>query len=380
MVLLDKSVSEEPKLLLPVPDIGQGWCHAYFIYDVADTIDLAKLKEIGTGFQQAQLVLRAMPAPVYIQFAVPPLSVDLPEQIIDIDRCAIRAKFYDYGIISVCLSINYAGSWNDFVKTARRLRQSQEFVQYSAQVLSQLQKLTMSALRMPHAPIMEDYFVFEVAAFESKITSSELSGKYRSQLGMLVLGETELLSVLEEQDAMRFVFSYSESDLAIVHWDTAFVFDTGEGAEAVKSILEFANTQLVEMRTYDTRLDEELDRIYKWKEGRSEIRAFGGRRAANEQTAQMRRLLVDIRELCDRANNALKFIGDAFYARLYRGVALRLGLPDWQQQVESKLSSVGEIYRLTTDQSQNARGEFLEIIVIVLIMVEIIFGALEAWR
>jgi hypothetical protein len=52
-------------------------------------------------------------------------------------------------------------------------------------------------------------------------------------------------------------------------WDAAFVFDTRDGADAAASILEFANTQLVEWRTYDVRLDAELDTSYKMDWGRT---------------------------------------------------------------------------------------------------------------
>lgn len=321
-----------------------------------------------------------MPSPGYIQFVVPPLSVDLPEVLLEDCKFVVRAKFYDYGIISIRLSLNFSGTWNEFARLACHLKQSEELAQRSTETLGQLLNLAGLALRIPHAPLVEDYFVLEVRAFQSKLTSSELLERHRSSLAALLLGEPEPLAISEEQDAVRFAFSYSQSDLTVVHWDAAFVFDNREGAEAVNSILEFANTQLVELRTYDARLDDELSKIYKWKLARLHTRAFWGRRTLDDQTVQLRRLLVDVRELCDRANNALKFIGDAFYARLYRGVSVRLGLPDWQQQVESKLSSVGEIYRFTTDQAQNARGEFLEIIIIVLIVVEILFGALEAWH
>ncbi len=98
------------------------------------------------------------------------------------------------------------------------------------------------------------------------------------------------------------------------------------------------------------------------------------------RTYQLRNLLVDVRELCDRSNNALKIIGDAFYARLYRGIALRLGLNDWQQQIESKLDSIGEIYRFATDKIQHVRSQFLEIIIIILIAFEIIIGVMRMGR
>ena len=50
-------------------------------------------------------------------------------------------------------------------------------------------------------------------------------------------------------------FSYHEDDLTIVQWDTAFVYDRTESARAIEDILEFANSQLLELRTYDALLD-----------------------------------------------------------------------------------------------------------------------------
>jgi hypothetical protein len=158
-----------------------------------------------------------------------------------------------------------------------------------------------------------------------------------------------------------------------VQWDAAFVFDRPDGGEAIMDILEFANSQLVELRTYDARLDDELNAIYAQRPGRP--RRLRGREAG-ERADRVRYLLVDILELTDRTSNALKIIGDAYYARFYRAASGRLGLGDWQRQIDAKLRSVSEIYRVFQDQAQYARSEFLEIIVIVLIAVEAVIGIL----
>jgi uncharacterized Rmd1/YagE family protein len=51
-------------------------------------------------------------------------------------------------------------------------------------------------------------------------------------------------------------------------------------------------------------------------------------------------------------------------------------LKDWQRQIDTKLQIVNEMYRFFTDQAQAARGEFLEMIVIALILIEIVVGLL----
>lgn len=225
----------------------------------------------------------------------------------------------------------------------------------------------------PHTPLLEDYFVFQVETFSPPATATSLLSDCRTELASLMMWEEKPLTTSEQDEVLRVHFSYFETDLVVLHWDDAFVYEIGECAQAVEDILEFANTQLVEFRTYDARLDAELDEIYKWNLVRKRPTVLG-RRAALQRTDQLRNLIIDVRDLSDRSTNALKVIGDAFYARLYRAIADRLGLADWEQQIESKLNSVAEIYRFATDQAQYTRSEFLEIVIIVLIMIEIILS------
>ena len=83
----------------------------------------------------------------------------------------------------------------------------------------------------------------------------------------------------------------------------------------------------------------------------SGARSVFGRREA-DLAANVRYLIVDVLELIDRSSNALKVVGDAYYARIYRAAAARLGLADWQRQIDSKLASVGDIYRFFIDQAR----------------------------
>jgi len=355
------------------PYIKTARFHAYFIYDVADTIDLARLQSIGgDDFQKAQLDLRTVSAPSYIQFSVPPLMVSSPHTVVDGHQAVVRLKFYDYGTVAIRLSFDYSGSWNEFADFTHKLRLSDNLTRSAETLLASTLKQANGALNKAHSPLLEDYFILEIESFEPAITSSELLNDHRNALASLMLSETRQLSALEQEEAFRFHFSYFETDLAVIQWDSAFVFDTREAAEAMENILEFANTQLVELRSYDARLDSELDEIYKWNLGRKQPHWLWGRRAVARRTDRLRGLLVDIQELTDRSSNAVKIIGDAFYARLYRGAAQRFCLSDWQNQIEGKLTSVGDVYRLATDEAQHVRSEFLELIIIALIVIEIL--------
>jgi uncharacterized Rmd1/YagE family protein len=53
-------------------------------------------------------------------------------------------------------------------------------------------------------------------------------------------------------------------------------------------------------------------------------------------------------------------------------VAARLGLSTWKGSVQEKLQTLDDIYRFAVEQSAMARGEFLEIIVVLILVLELV--------
>jgi hypothetical protein len=358
------------------PAIEAGTFLAYFIYDVADTIALERLGSIaGGGTARAPLQLRREASPGFIEFPVPPVIARLPDTASGI---SVYAKIFDYGVISVRLGIPFSGTWNEFAVFTRKLRSEDALPNLARTTLDALLTDISATLDEPHQPLAEEYFIFAVESFAAPVHSTQLLQDHATALASLLLCEERSITSGEQEEALRIAFSYFDNDLVVVQWDTAFVYDRREGAGAVTDILEFANTQLVELRQHDALLDAELDTIYKI-DIKIQPRRFG-RTEAQQAADRVRFLIVDVLELTDRTSNALKIIGDAYYARLYRGASQRLGLRDWQQQIDSKLQSVGEMYHFFSDQAQTARSEFLEIIIIILIVLEIVIGILALRR
>ena len=76
----------------------------------------------------------------------------------------------------------------------------------------------------------------------------------------------------------------------------------------------------------------------------------------------------------ERADNALKLIGDQYLSRVYALASTRFHLPEWQQSIRRKLDTVGDVYDLLVQQAGGTRMEVLEIVVIVLIALEIVLA------
>jgi hypothetical protein len=355
-------------------DIASGAVRAYYLFDVADTIDLGKTSALGVESRAPAALPLRLHAPPYLQFPVPPLVANLPEADFDGLRCSVRLKMYDYGVVSLRLSFSAGGTWNDLLSTVERARSDESIARFAESTAARICDEYAQALDDRHAALIEDYLIIEIDRFEEPVDAETLLDDHSAALAGLLLGERKRLAATEAEEALRMRFSYHEDDLTIVQWDTAFVYDRKESARAIDDILEFANSQLLELRTYDALLDTELDGIYKMQPG-GPPRSLRGQREA-EQAATLRYLIVDVLELTDRSSNALKVVGDAYYARIYRAAATRLGLSDWQRQIDTKLASVGEMYRFFSDQSRSRRDQFLEVTIVALVAIEVVIGIL----
>jgi uncharacterized Rmd1/YagE family protein len=59
---------------------------------------------------------------------------------------------------------------------------------------------------------------------------------------------------------------------------------------------------------------------------------------------------------------------------VYRLLATRFHLPEWEQGIRHKLDVLEGVYKVISDQAAHFRSEFLEILIILLILIEVIMG------
>jgi uncharacterized Rmd1/YagE family protein len=65
-------------------------------------------------------------------------------------------------------------------------------------------------------------------------------------------------------------------------------------------------------------------------------------------------------------------IGDIYAARLFHLVAARLGVALWKASVEEKLKTLDDIYRFAVEQVSIARGHFLELTIVLILVFELV--------
>jgi len=191
----------------------------------------------------------------------------------------------------------------------------------------------------------------------------------RHALAQILRAEERPLSESRVEDALRRSISYGPDDLLVVDWSTAVAVG---GSADERLVLEFANTELLELRHLDKRLDRDLERA---------SRALGRPRRwifAGADLRQVARLQVEAAMLYESVNNAVSLLGDQWLAEVYALIAERYDLEKWQESVAHKLASLESIYQKIADESAVRRSELLELIIIALIALEVSWGSLFA--
>lgn len=83
---------------------------------------------------------------------------------------------------------------------------------------------------------------------------------------------------------------------------------------------------------------------------------------------------MEANALYERTGNALKLVGDPYLARVYRLVAARFHLDTWEENIQRKLEVAEGVYQVVSDQASHFRTEFLEVVVVLLILIEIVLA------
>jgi hypothetical protein len=348
-----------------------GQLTALFMYDVAQAIGLPTM----TALVQTAVPSRLAPRPItpaYVQYQEPPMAIDAEALGIgSVDGCQVRFKVFDYGVISVALTRALPGSWPELLRQGLEVQESTGLAAAAERLCRQLvARIRPAITELREDFVTEDYLVFSVTSLDGRPSSEAVLRDHGHDIAALLRGEREPLSREERDEVLRHRISYLHDDLVIPTWNAAFVYDSEAGAQAVLELIEFANSQLLEFRYYDDLLARELGRVYSQLQAPRWFSAWS--RRYTRATQHVHSLFIDVNELTDRTENALKIAGDVYAARVLALASARVGLDYWKASVQEKLKTVDDIYRFAVERTGMVRGEVLEIVVVLILLIELV--------
>ncbi|CAH2600547.1 conserved protein of unknown function [Rhodovastum atsumiense] len=352
------------------------------LFDVAYEINLRRAEELWAQRAQgpsARSRLVGTPAKA-VSFGVPPLALEFGPLTLEVDGTSVQAmaglRLYNFGIVAFALRLPVQDlPWSDFTRLVNATHDAVGPEANSPvweRLLSQMQELIGGALDRPTiAPLQEDYLIALAESFDEAVTAEAL--QERVDLVPLLSGEQRPLSEGARRDLLRHRFSYHPDDFVVITWDRAFIYEPRHETD-VADVLEIANAQLLEMRTYDEMLDAEMPRMHDLVEaarGRADLLA--ARRYAR-LARRLYALVAEVTELAERVDNALQVTEDVYLARVYAAAIELFRVPNVSTAVDRKLAIIRETYTALHSEAAGSRAELLETAILVLIAVEIVLS------
>lgn len=352
----------------PATPLVRGTLHIYVAFDWGDEIQLDRVRELVSA--SAHELPRRRRTPLSISYHPAPLHVPLPNVTLELAELGavettVGVTLFDFAAVSIAFHVPFALSPDSLVTLAGSLADCAPLVVKAREILSPLHRLLLPVVRDPlwKDDLSEEYFVFQLTpeALPAVADPAWLAG--------MVHLESEPLSNEEMDEALRERLSYSPDDLFVPDWAAAVLVD--RDCEDTLHAIEFANLQLLEFRHIDNRLDESLAAAANAIQPLTRS-AWPYWRTFDRHLRVLGELKMEANELFERAGNALKLIGDSYLARVYRMLAKRFYLETWIENIQRKLDVAEGVYEVVSNQAHHYRSQFLEIIVILLILIEVV--------
>ena len=339
-------------------------------FDVCEEIRIDQLAAVLGARTVTQPIVQ-YPASGYVRFERPPVIEPLENVVLGNEgSLSGEIKYYDYGVLSLLFHLPFSGDWEGLIKLASRWVWDVDFAADAERIVREKIRRAVPCMIKPYTRYLsEDYVIFHVREIAGMRHAAQVISRYGQRIAQVVRGDMGELSESEVGEVMRSSISYYSTDLSVIGWNAAFLYDTTAGAATAIQLLEYANSQLLEFRHYDDLLTSELDNVYKQLENKTPTWA-GWRMARSARRLQA--TLLEVTELTEHADNAIKFLSDMFAARLYKLSAARVGVPDYRDLVKEKVRVAEELYGFMVDQFNQSRTFFLELFVIVILIVELI--------
>lgn len=364
--------------------IARGTCHVYFAFLAAEKVDLERAQAIArqrpterTRFQ------RDRRTPSYIDFDPPPLQITVPCTPVPVGaggfatEARVDLTLFDFGAFSVDYRVPFDAPLAELAALSSALYDHVGLLGAARERVAEIVEAIRPALECEGAAeVYDQYVVFDFASFDPAVPARDLLAKaeLRHALAQILRSEERSLSESRVEDALRLSISYSPDDLLAVDWSTAVAVG---GSADERLVLEFANAELLELRSLDKRLDRDLEAANRTLQRRRRS-VFGG-----ADLRSVARLQVDGAMLYESVNNAVSLLGDQWLADVYGLIAERYDLDKWHGSIAHKLETLDSIYGKIADQAAARRSELLEMIIIALIALEVQWGSLlsglRAW-
>ena len=350
-----------------------GHALALFAFDIGFQVDLDAAEPLVSEASRRRVVRSRRPAPVWFDYNPPPLQLVVAGEPVPVGSAAtegpVEVLIYDFGAALLTYRLPLPGEVSELPDLGACLYEHAALEANARQRIAQVLDAIRPAVERPKlADAIEEYAIYVINQWEGGRPMDVLEA-HRSLIAQAIEADRAGLSDEQVRRTTEATLSYASTDLCVVDWNGAVVFDDEPGD--VISVLQHANIELLELRVLDQELDAILDHADTTLATLTRSR-FWPAFASSRMLRRFASVQTDAAVMFEGVNNAIKLLGNQYLARLYRESADRLALPAWQASVQRKLEVADSLYEKMSDSTATKRLEVLEWVIIVLIAVSII--------
>ncbi len=358
----------------------RGCFRLLFLYDVAEAIDLRRLRELlGPRGGPVKGVFPRR-TPEYVRFEEAPIIEHIePLNLGGGQRVACSLKYYSFAAIVVQLEVPFEGEWSTVLAQASRWIDATEIDSHAREIARRhLEQVGPAVIHPTPEWLSESYFITNFAQAiklgGEAAKADELLADHSSEIVQLVRGEFTPLAPKTAAEILEASVSYYPTDLVVIGSTAAVIYDRAEDAAASFQVLEYAKMQLLEFRYYDGLMTRLLSDVYDTLETKRNL--LLQRWSLPREAERFNTIRLDVMELTERIDNAIKFVSDVYYARLYRIAAARLGVNDYRNLVDEKLRTMAELYDFMVNEFNESRSFVLELAITVMALLDVVLFAI----
>lgn len=357
------------------PQLQRATLHLYQLYDISYSIDIERAREtLATPSAQVRPVasrgggsidIRQLP----LEIGMGDYSMLLGDREV---RAYLHARIYDLGILAfrMIIPLDEPETWENVTD----LMASVQSYPASAQETfdshrDSLQETLEPALERPNKTVRtEEYAILLVEQLGAGISASHLAR--HPVLLQAALGERRPLS--RSAGSLANSLSYYDDDLTLLTWNSAIVIEPDAAArDDAALLLEFANAQLLALRSYDATVEDDLARIVPLI-ARRRMPVWARVQSSNSFLREIYALIAEITDTNARVENALKVTEDIYWNRVYSAALATLRVEVWRNSINETLRVLRETASLLHEEAQETWTTVLELLVIILIAVEVV--------
>jgi hypothetical protein len=351
-----------------------GEALALFAFDIGFQIDLDRSERLVGEATRRHAVRARRPAPEWFEYSPPPLRLVLEGAPIAVGgretSPGAELLIYDFGAALLTYRLPLPESLDELPGMGCDLYQHASLEKDARERVGRVIETIRQAIERPAlAPAVEDYAIFAVRRWDERYTPGEILESRRELIARTIEAERAGLAPEQVTVSTEARISYTPSDLAVVGWNAAVLFDADP--DDVIAVLGHANVELLELRILDQELDSILDHADHTLAALLRTRIWPGL-TQGRMLGRFASVQTDAAVMFEGVNNAIKLLGNQYMARLYRLAAGRLDVPSWQSSVQRKLDATESLYQKMSDAASTRRLETLEWVIILLIAISIV--------